>query len=61
MCIPLITHPSAGCSDIAAEVSNAKVVSERSAVKGAPPYNIGSVASIQCSTGYSLKVCNFTN
>lgn len=46
---------TAGCSDISAEVKNARVVSERSAVSGAAPYNIGSVATIVCSNGYSLQ------
>ena len=47
---------SAGCSDISAQVPNARVVSERSAVSGAAPYNIGSVASVICSNGYTLQV-----
>ncbi|XP_063674152.1 uncharacterized protein LOC134811307 [Bolinopsis microptera] len=46
---------TAGCSDISAQVPNARVVSERSAVSGAAPYNIGSVATVICSNGYTLQ------
>lgn len=46
---------TAGCTDIAALVFNGKVLSEKSPVTGAAPYNIGSVATIQCSDGYLLS------
>lgn len=46
---------TAGCPDISAQAKNARVVSERSAVSGAAPYNIGSVATIICSNGYKLQ------
>eukprot|EP00116_Pleurobrachia_bachei_P010834 sb/3471096/ len=46
---------TAGCSDITAQVANARVVAEKSAIEGAPPFNVGSVATIDCSKGYTIQ------